>query len=173
MDIYASNINDFFSIYGFFRILKGSSLLAAVAMYNWVHENSVEIAFRGQYPSESQLYEMGLWAYPRSFRRIYNVRIITNLNREEPEANGSPNDPLLERFGHLPHINLEPAQLVELDPPVIPFHEPWVPEDEPEDHDDGYDDGFESDDTVENEPQIIRRLRLQDRDRLVWAMLHN
>ncbi|CAL8121136.1 unnamed protein product [Orchesella dallaii] len=81
-------------------ILKGSSLLAAVAMYNWVHENSIKIAFRGRFPSESQLYDMGLWAFPRSFRRLFNVRIITNLNREEPEVSGSPNDPMWERFGH-------------------------------------------------------------------------
>ncbi|CAL8149473.1 unnamed protein product [Orchesella dallaii] len=159
-------------------LLKGSPILAALGLFNYVHENTLSRSIEGRFPSEYELYQMGLTVFPTSFRRMHDQRIIGNLSTEVPEALGQINHSMWERFGHPAARNVElEAPEHEDRPAVIPFHEAfpdWVlEEDVQEDGDQGYDYGFESDDTVENEPQVIRRLRLCDRERLVWALLHN
>ncbi|CAL8092875.1 unnamed protein product [Orchesella dallaii] len=89
------------------------------------------------------------------------------LSNEVPEALGSTNDSMCERFGHSAarNIKLEAAEhnIEEDPPPVMPFHEAfpdWVLEEEVQkDGDYGY---LKSGDTVENEPQDIIRLRHRD-----------
>ncbi|CAL8114769.1 unnamed protein product [Orchesella dallaii] len=157
---------------------KGSPILAALGLFNYVHENTLSLSIEGRFPSEYELYQMGLTVFPTSFRRMHDQRIIGNLSTEVPEALGQINHSMWERFGHPAARNVELEAPEHEDPPaVIPFHEAfpdWIlEEDVQEDADHGYDDGFESDDTVENEPQVISRLRLCDRERLVWALLHN
>ncbi|CAL8121486.1 unnamed protein product [Orchesella dallaii] len=134
-------------------ILKGSPLRAALAVFNYVHEDNIGLSVHARFPSEYELYQVGLRTFSRSFRIISDVRIIGNLRHEVPEALGSVNDPLWERFGH-PTVH-EVPELIE-DPQTLPFDDAWLSEveDEQEDGYYGYDDGVDSNDTDKKEPQI-------------------
>ncbi|CAL8116104.1 unnamed protein product [Orchesella dallaii] len=154
-------------------ILRGSSLLAALAVYNYVHEDTVALTVHGRFPSEYELYQVGYRAFSGSFRRMCDGRIIANLSHEVPEALEAITDRMWERFGHPVIRNGEVPEPIE--DRELPNEIVWLPEVEAEQEDGeyGYDDGFDSDDTVENEPQVISRLNIRDRNRLVWALLNN
>jgi len=170
-----------FICFFFSRIKNGSPLLAAIGLYNWVHENNIlGLTVEGRFPSEQELFHAGMWAFPRSFPRIAPLNLVMDLSEEEPAPVGNINNPMWERF----HFAAPPAVGDAVRPParrIINAVRPparveqviqpiFLDLPDEEDQDDGYDDGFESDATVEHPSEVLDRLQIRDRNQLVWAL---